>query len=131
MSTKTNKIVVLTLVAVMCLSLALLCACQTPAESVTLDKTSATLNVGESITLSATVSPDKAVEHSVLQWSSSNEDVYSVIDNSGTIIGKVNKIFQTHQYQKITVIAKVKFNNNEEITLTKEINRLKADKFNA
>ena len=56
-----------------------------------------------------------------IEWSSSNEDVYSVIDNSGTIIGKVNKIFQTHQYQKITVIAKVKFNNNEEITLTKEI----------
>lgn len=88
MSTKTNKIVVLTLVAVMCLSLALLCACQTPAESVTLDKTSATLNVGESITLSATVSPDKAVEHSVLQWSSSNEAVAKVENGKVTAMGK-------------------------------------------
>lgn len=56
-----------------------------------------------------------------VEWSSSNTDVYSIINNNGVVYGKVNKIFQTHQYQNITIIAKVTFSNNEVMTLTKEI----------
>ncbi len=88
MTTKTNKIVVGVLVAVLCLSLGMLAACQTPAESVTLDKTKVTLNVGESVTLSATVLPEKAVETSVLEWSSSNEAVAKVENGKVTAMGK-------------------------------------------
>lgn len=46
---------------------------------VSLDKTSHTLNQGESFTLSAIISPSNATNQNV-QWSSSNEDVATVTD---------------------------------------------------
>ena len=51
--------------------------------SVSLDKTSVSLNVGESVTLAATVKPDNATNKTV-SWSSSNASVASV-DASGKV----------------------------------------------
>ena len=51
----------------------------TPVTSVTLDRTSASLNVNESITLTATVKPDDATDKTVT-WTSSNENVATVTD---------------------------------------------------
>ena len=51
--------------------------------SVSLDKTSVSLNVGESVTLAATVKPDNASDKTV-SWSSSNASVASV-DASGKV----------------------------------------------
>lgn len=48
-----------------------------PVTSVSLDKTSATLEVGETVSLIAAVSPDNATNKSVT-WSSNNEDVATV-----------------------------------------------------
>ena len=51
----------------------------TPVTSVTLDRTSASLNVNESITLTATVKPDDATDKTVT-WTSSNESIASVTE---------------------------------------------------
>ena len=51
--------------------------------SVSIDKTSVSLNVGESVTLAATVKPDNATNKTV-SWSSSNASVASV-DASGKV----------------------------------------------
>lgn len=53
---------------------------ETPVTSVTLDKTSLTLDVGGSDTLAATVKPDDATNKAV-KWSSSNENVATVNQN--------------------------------------------------
>ena len=55
----------------------------TPVTSVTLDQTGATLKVGETITLTATVKPDDATDKTV-KWTSSNKYVASV-DQNGRI----------------------------------------------
>ena len=55
----------------------------TPVTSVTLDQTGATLKVGETITLTATVKPDDATDKTVT-WTSSNKYVASV-DQNGRI----------------------------------------------
>lgn len=57
-----------------------------PVESVSLDKTEATLEVGETITLIATVSPDNATDKTVT-WSSSDESIATVEDGVVTAIG--------------------------------------------
>ena len=54
--------------------------------SVTLDKTSLTLDVGGSDTLTATVEPDNATNKAVT-WSSSNENVATVQDGVVTAVG--------------------------------------------
>ncbi|SHE28168.1 S-layer homology domain-containing protein [Desulfofundulus australicus DSM 11792] len=54
-----------------------------PVTGVTLDKTSLTMNVGESYQLKATVSPDNATNKNVT-WSSSNPDV-AAVDNTGKV----------------------------------------------
>ena len=51
-----------------------------PADSVTLDQTSLTLEAGSTATLTATVTPDTATDPS-LTWTSSNEDVATVDEN--------------------------------------------------
>ena len=53
--------------------------------SVTLNKTSASLKVGETITLEATVNPSDATDKT-LSWSSSNEDI--AIVSNGVVIAK-------------------------------------------
>ena len=52
-------------------------------ESVTLNKTTIPLNVGDTETLTATVKPDEATDKTV-KWSSSNESV-ATVDNNGMI----------------------------------------------
>lgn len=55
-----------------------------PVTSVTLDKTSITLTVGENLTLVATVRPDDATDKSV-SWVSSDPDV-AVVDAAGKVV---------------------------------------------
>lgn len=57
-----------------------------PVSSVTLDKTSLTLEKGESVTLVATVSPSDATDKTVT-WSSSDASIVSV-DQNGTILAR-------------------------------------------
>ena len=57
----------------------------TPVTSITLDKTSASLKVKETITLAATVTPDDATDKTVT-WTSSNPDVASVKDGVVTAL---------------------------------------------
>ena len=54
-------------------------------ESVTLDKTSATLGVGETLTLTATVAPDNATDKTVA-WTTSDEDVATVANGTVTAV---------------------------------------------
>ena len=56
---------------------------KTPVTSVTLDKTSLTLDVGGSDTLTATVKPDNATTKTVT-WSTSNENV-ATVDQNGNV----------------------------------------------
>lgn len=56
-----------------------------PVSSVTLDKSSATLKVGKTLTLEATVSPDNATDKSVT-WESDDEDVATVDDGEVTAV---------------------------------------------
>lgn len=58
-----------------------------PATGITLDKTSATLDLGETVKLTATVTPDNATNKSVT-WSTSNNDVAKV---SGGTVTAVNE----------------------------------------
>lgn len=57
----------------------------TPVTSVTLDKTSATLKVGETVTLTATVGPDDATDKTVT-WSTSDASVASVANGVVTAV---------------------------------------------
>ena len=52
-----------------------------------------------------------------VKWSSLNPEVLSLSDG----FTKVNKIYQTHRNQKITVVAEITFDNQETITITKEV----------
>ena len=56
---------------------------ETPVASVTLDKTSLTLDVGGSFTLTATVKPDDATNKAVT-WSTSNKNV-ATVDQNGNV----------------------------------------------
>ena len=56
-----------------------------PVTSVSLDKTSASLTEGETITLTATVNPDNATNKNV-SWKSSNTSVASVVDGKVTAL---------------------------------------------
>ena len=56
-----------------------------PVESVSLDKTTAEITEGETITLTATVKPDNASNKKVI-WSSSNEEIATVEDGVVTAI---------------------------------------------
>ena len=59
---------------------------ETPVTSVTLDKTSLTLDVGGSDTLTATVKPDNATNKAVT-WSTSNKNVATVNNGVVTAVG--------------------------------------------
>lgn len=56
-----------------------------PVESISLDKTGASLKVGETITLTATIKPDNATNKKVI-WSSSNAEIATVEDGVVTAI---------------------------------------------
>lgn len=56
-------------------------------EEVTLDKTSATLIVGETLTLTATVTPDNATDKTV-SWLSSNDAVATVENGTVTAVAE-------------------------------------------
>ena len=57
----------------------------TPVAAVTLDKTSATLKVGETVVLTATVKPDDATDKTVT-WSTSDASVATVVDGVVTAV---------------------------------------------
>ncbi|MBQ8070492.1 MAG: Ig-like domain-containing protein [Bacteroidales bacterium] len=57
-----------------------------PVESVTLDRTSARLSVGETLALNATVSPSDATD-AVVNWSSSDESI-AFVDWTGTVTAR-------------------------------------------
>lgn len=57
----------------------------TPVASVTLDKTQATLIIGETVKLNATVTPDDAADKTVT-WSSSDNTVATVVDGVVTAV---------------------------------------------
>ena len=57
-----------------------------PVSSVALDKTSATLQVGKTLTLTATVTPDNATDKAVA-WTSSN-DAVATVDANGVVTAK-------------------------------------------
>ena len=91
-------------------------------ESVTLDRTSATLEEGQSITLVATVKPDNASDKTVT-WSSS-DDVIASVDQNGKVtaikVGSVTITAKAGEKQadcKITVqekpkVSSITFNTN-------------------
>ena len=58
----------------------------TPVNSVTLSKTNASLEIGKSLTLTAIVKPDDAV-NKTLTWTSSNENVATVDNGKVTAVG--------------------------------------------
>jgi len=57
-----------------------------PVTSVTLDETNLMLNLGEQITLTVSVKPDEATNKDV-EWTSSNDNVATVIDGVVTVTG--------------------------------------------
>ena len=112
-----------------------------PVTSVSLDKTSASLTEGETITLTATVNPDNATNKNV-SWKSSNTSVASVVDGKVTALkaGTTTITVTTEDGNKtatcnITVNAKVypvtgvsldkttaSLTEGETITLTATVN---------
>ena len=57
-----------------------------PVESIELTPSSATINVGDTIQITATINPSNATDHELV-WTSSNSSVVTV-DNNGVITGK-------------------------------------------
>ena len=85
----------------------------TPVTSITLDQTSVSLVVGETITLTATVKPDDATDKTV-SWSSSDESVVTV-DASGNLTafskGKATITVTVNGNSSITAICQVVISN--------------------
>ena len=81
-----------------------------PVESVTLDQTSISIEEGESVTLSATVTPEDATDKTVT-WSSSNEAIASVDQN-----GKVMAVKEGNA----TIVAKA---GEKEATCSVTVNK--------
>ena len=54
-----------------------------PVESITLDQSEKTLNIGETVTLKATVSPENATNKNI-SWSSDKTDV-ATVDGNGNV----------------------------------------------
>ena len=84
------------------------------AEAITIDKTTASLKTGESLTLKATVTPDEATDKTVI-WSSSDESVATVDQN-----GKVTAI----SAGTVVITAKAAFSSEDlvatcTVTITK------------
>lgn len=83
-----------------------------PATSISLDKTSATVNAGSKLTLNATVTPELAAMSSVVEWTSSNTSVATVANGvvtakkagTATITATVGDLKATC---KVTVVQKV------------------------
>ena len=84
-----------------------------PVESIELDKQDVTLKVGETTTLTATITPDNATNKNVT-WSSENEDI-ATVDNGGKVtaqsVGETMITVTTEDGQKtaecvVTVIEK-------------------------
>ncbi|MFA7032869.1 MAG: Ig-like domain-containing protein, partial [Bacilli bacterium] len=63
----------------------------TPVTGVSLNESSVTLNINDTVTLIATISPDNASNKNI-SWSSSNEEVATVIDGVVTAIKAGNAI---------------------------------------
>ena len=77
----------------------------TPVTSVTLDKTSAQLKVGETLTLNATVLPDDATDKTVT-WSTSNANV-ATVDNGVVTAVKAGSAIITAQAGDATAICTI------------------------
>lgn len=84
MNKKTRIFSILSLVAVFCLSIAFT-ACSVSVEGITLNQETAAMKVGETLTLTATVTPEDASNPAVI-WSSSDEQVLTVSDGVITAV---------------------------------------------
>ena len=98
----------------------------TPAESITISQETATLKVGETVELTATVMPENATDKTVL-WTSSNEAV-ATVNAEGKVtaiaLGEANitaKCGEVSTYCTVTVVA----TPAESITISRETATLK------
>ena len=82
---------------------------QIEVSDIKLDKSSATINIGETVTLTATVEPENAMDKSVV-WTSSNEKVASVTNGvvTGLTAGKATITATTANGLKATCEVTVK-----------------------
>ncbi len=101
-----------------------------PASGIALDKNEETLFEGESLTLTATVSPENATDKSVV-WSSSNEEVATVKDGVVTAIsagkatitatcGSVSATCEITVTAKVIPASGIALNKNEETLIEGE-----------
>ncbi|MBR2066697.1 MAG: Ig-like domain-containing protein [Solobacterium sp.] len=88
-----------------------------PVTSVTLNKTSETVNKGKTVTLTATVKPDNA-DNKAVTWASSNTSV-ATVDASGKVTAKANgtaKITVTTKDGKKTATYTITVISQEKVT---------------
>ena len=88
---------------------------KTPATTITLDKTTASLKEGEKVNLSATVGPEKATSKVVI-WSSSDESIATVADDGTVTAVKAGDV---------TITAKAAYGKN--VTATCDITVTQAE----
>ena len=99
-----------------------------PVTGVSLSQTSAAIEVGETLTLTATVAPDNATNKGVT-WSSSNETI-ATVDENGVVTGKsagMTSITVTTDDQKKTATCKVSVNDDESDEFLVDLNSLTED----
>ncbi|MDE5777174.1 MAG: Ig-like domain-containing protein, partial [Lachnospiraceae bacterium] len=77
-----------------------------PAEGITLDKTSATLDLGETVKLTATVKPDNATNKSVT-WSTSDKDVAKVSSGTVTAVSEGTATITAKTSNGLTAVATI------------------------
>ena len=93
-----------------------------PVESITLDQSEKTLNIGETVTLKATVSPENATNKNI-SWSSDKTDVATVDENGNVSANSVGtatiKATADGETAECTIIVEEKVIPVESITLNK------------
>lgn len=108
-------------------------SCVVYATQISLDKTSAEVEVGDSVTLKATLLPEN-VTNTKISWSSENKEV-AVVNSNGTVTGKgvgQTNIVATDSKHKVVVKCSVKVNPIEvtDVVLSdKKIELQKGQKF--
>ena len=93
-----------------------------PVESITLDQSEKTLNIGETVTLTATVLPENATDKTII-WSSDKTDVATVDENGNVSANSVGtatiKATADGVTAECTIIVEEKVIPVESITLNK------------
>lgn len=87
-----------------------------PIQSVTLNKKQASVEVGKTLTLQATINPQNTTQSKTLTWSSSNTNV-AVVNSNGTVTGKAAG----------TAVITVKTSNGKTATCTVTVTRAYTD----